>query len=374
MKQLILSVMTLAALTATSQEEIRTSALNGPVIDSNGNVTLSITAPHADRVTLQLDGRQDTLMTRGNDGAWTVTTNVKPGVYRYLMIVDGVPTLDPNNVYTMRDVNTVKNLLVVDNAAHTMALADHDVPHGTVSMVSYDSPTIGVTRRMSVYTPPGYESNRSRYPVLYLLHGSGGDETAWLEQGRAAQVLDNMIASGDIRPMIVVMPNGHTDTPSAYTPMVQPRFEHQQWMEGTFERSFDDIVTFVDKTYRTKPDSRHRAIAGLSMGGYHSLYISANNPDKFAYVGLFSAAVTPRNNGGDDIYGDIETKLKNQARKRPALYWIGIGKDDFLYEDNVKLRVLLKNARMRYAYHESEGGHSWANWRAYLQIFLPQLF
>ena len=372
---LALALFACSTLAGVAQEEIRSAALNGPVVNTTtGDVTIGINAPNAKQVVLQLDGRRDTTMTRADNGHWTLSTRVQPGVYRYLMVVDGVPTLDPNNVYIMRDVNIVKNLLVVDNAEHTMPMATHDVPHGTVATVWYDSPTLKVQRRMAVYTPPGYESGKQRYPVLYLLHGSGGDETAWLEQGMTAQILDNLIAQGKARPMIVVMPNGHTDTPAAATPMTQPQFEHKQWMEGTFEASFDDIVNFVDATYRTRAHKRYRAITGLSMGGFHSLYISANNPNQFGYVGLFSAAVSPHPGSTSAIYNDLEAKLKAQAKGRPALYWIAIGKDDFLYDENVKLRQLLDAARMRYTYVESAGGHSWANWRDYLQQFVPLLF
>ena len=189
-------------------------------------------------MSLQLDGRPDTLLSRDDKGQWSFTATLAPDVYRYLFVVDGVPTLDPNNVYTMRDVSVVKNLLVVDNAERTMPMAFHDVPHGSVTTAWYDSPAAGCKRRLSVYTPPGYEFSSASYPVLYLLHGSGGDETAWLEQGFVAQILDNLIAQGKARPMIVVMPNGHIDTPSAAMPMAQPKFEHQRWMEGSFEQSF----------------------------------------------------------------------------------------------------------------------------------------
>lgn len=360
--------------TAAAQQEIRSAALSGPVISDNGTVTLSITAPEAKQVSLQLDGRPDTLLSRGDKGQWSFTATLAPDVYRYLFVVDGVPTLDPNNVYTMRDVSVVKNLLVVDNAERTMPMAFHDVPHGSVTTAWYDSPAAGCKRRLSVYTPPGYEFSSASYPVLYLLHGSGGDETAWLEQGFVAQILDNLIAQGKARPMIVVMPNGHIDTPSAAMPMAQPKFEHQRWMEGSFEQSFPDIIAYIEKAYRVRTDKHSRAIAGLSMGGFHSLFISANNPDLFDFVGLFSAATTPRRNADAPFYSNIDAKLKAQAERHPALYWIAIGRDDFLYDENVKLRHKLDSLGMKYQYTESDGGHIWANWRHYLQEFVTQLF
>ena len=191
-------------------------------------------------------------------------------------------------------------------------------------------------------------------------------------------MLDNLIASGAATPMIVVMPNGNVDEKAAPgmgpEGNVQPTFAHKNWMDGTFEQSFNDIMTWVDNNYRTRANKRYRAIAGLSMGGYHSLYISANQPDDFAYVGLFSAAINRMDQGKSTIYNDLEAKLVTQFKQRPKLYWMGIGKDDFLYKDNVKFRELLDKNRLRYTYHESTAGHEWANWRDYLVIFTQLLF
>jgi len=233
-------------------------------------------------------------------------------------------------------------------------------------------------RRMMIYLPAGYDESRQKFPVLYLLHGTGGDETVWLEQGRTAQILDNLIAEGKAEPMIVVMPNGNVDEQAAagMTPdnNVQPTFAHKKWMEGTFEQSFNDIMNWVDNNYRTRASKRYRAIAGLSMGGYHSLYISANQPEDFNYVGLFSPAISRMDKGKSKIYDDLETKLITQFKQHPRLYWMGIGKDDFLYKDNAKFRELLDKNRLRYTYHESEAGHEWANWRDYLVIFTQLIF
>ena len=369
------------ALTATAQQEIRrgTAQADGPRVEKDGRVTFTLAAPTATAVTMQLDGSADLTLSRSGD-VWTVTTPkaLSPDVYRYLYVVDGVPVLDPSNVHTMRDVSTVKNLLIIDTPQRDLPLAVHDVPHGTVSAVWYNSPTLGRQRRMMVYTPAGYDSGRTRYPVLYLLHGSGGDETAWLEQGFVAQMLDNLIATGKVSPMIVVMPNGHTDTDAAPGAdgrgLVAPSFDHKQWMEGSFEQSFGDIMAYVESHYRTRALKRGRAIAGLSMGGLHSLYISANRPADFGYVGLFSAAVMPRGGNTAPVYQDLDGKLKALARQRPSLYWIGIGKDDFLYKENAGLRERLDNAKVRYTYVESDGGHEWRNWRAYLLQLLPLLF
>ena len=354
------------------------NSVNSPDIAKDGTVTFKVKAAGADTVRLIIDSRMDTLMRHTGNNMWSITLrDLEPDLYMYYFTIDGMKVLDENNAQVLRDVKNVMNTFILDPQGDC-PMAVHDVPHGTVEAVWYDSPTLGATRRMMIYLPPGYEQSRQRYPVFYLLHGTGGDETVWLEQGRAAQVLDNLIASGNADPMIVVMPNGHTDTPAApglgSNNNEQPTFAHKQWMEGTFESSFNDIVNWVDKNYRTRAAKRYRAIAGLSMGGYHSLYISANQPDDFAYVGLFSPAIGRMDKGKSKIYDDLEAKLIEQFKQRPKLYWIGIGKDDFLYKDNVEFRQLLDKNRLRYTYHESGAGHEWANWRDYLVIFTQQLF
>ena len=348
-----------------------------PVIGKDGSVSFSIKAPAADTVRLVIDTRVDTLMQRHGD-KWTLTLrDLEPDLYMYNFVVDGMKVLDNDNAHVLRDVKNVMNTFVLDPKGDC-PVAVHDVPHGEVRAVWYDSPTLGMKRRMMIYLPPGYELSRQKYPVFYLLHGSGGDETVWLEQGRTAQILDNLIASGDAEPMIVVMPNGNIDEQAAsgMTPdnNVQPTFTHKHWMDGEFEKSFNDIVKWVEANYRARDTKRYRAIAGMSMGGYHSLYISANQPDDFAYVGLFSPAIKRMDQGKCSIYDDIESKLVTQFKQRPKLYWLGIGKDDFLYKDNAEFRELLAKNRLRFTYHESGAGHEWANWRDYLVIFAQKIF
>ena len=377
MKLRLLLFFALVAMTMSAQGYFAPPVLS-PEIAKNGSVTFKIKAAKADTVRLIIDSRLDTLMKRTGNDTWSIALrDLEPDLYMYYFTVDGMKVLDPENAQVLRDVKNVMNTFVLDPNGDC-PVAVHDVPHGKVEAVWYDSPTLNAKRRMMIYLPPGYDDSRQKYPVFYLLHGTGGDETVWLEQGHAAQVLDNLIAEGKAEPMIVVMPNGHTDTPAA--PGLgpdnneQPTFAHKQWMEGTFEKSFNDIVNWVDKTYRTRPAKRYRAIAGLSMGGYHSLYISANQPEDFAYVGLFSPAITRMDQGKSTIYDDLEAKLVTQFKQRPRLYWMGIGKDDFLYKDNAEFRKLLDKNHLRYTYHESGAGHEWANWRDYLIIFTQLLF
>ena len=377
MKRILFLFFALVAMTINAQGYFA-PPVQSPEISKDGAVTFKLKAAKADTVRLIIDTRVDTLMKRTAGETWSITLrDLEPDLYMYYYTVDGMKVLDPENAQVLRDVKSVMNTFVLDPNGDC-PVAVHDVPHGKVEAVWYDSPTLNAKRRMMVYLPPGYELSRQKYPVFYLLHGTGGDETVWLEQGHAAQVLDNLIAEGKAEPMIVVMPNGHTDTPAA--PGMgpdnngQPTFAHKQWMEGTFEQSFNDIVKWVDANYRTRAAKRYRAIAGLSMGGYHALYISANQPDDFAYVGLFSAAIGRMDQGKSKVYDDLEAKLKAQFKQRPRLYWMGIGKDDFLYKDNAAFRQMLDQNRLRYTYHESGAGHEWANWRDYLVIFTQLLF
>ena len=373
MKQRLLILFTIVAVAFSMNAQFDSS----PVIGKDGSVSFSIKAPDADTVRLVIDSRLDTLMQRQGD-KWALTLrDLEPDLYMYFYVVDGMKVLDVDNAHVLRDVKSVMNTFVLDpNGDCPMAV--HDVPHGEVRAVWYDSPTLGMKRRMMVYLPAGYEQSRQRYPVFYLLHGSGGDETVWLEQGRAAQVMDNLIAAGKAEPMIVIMPNGNVDEQAASNMSalgnVQPTFAHKHWMDGLFEQSFNDIKTWVDKNFRTRDAKRYRAIAGLSMGGYHSLYISANQPEDFNYVGLFSPAINRMDKGKCTIYDDLETKLVTQFKQRPRVYWLGIGEKDFLYKDNAAFRELLNKNHLRYTYHESGAGHEWANWRDYLVIFTQLLF
>ena len=365
-------------LTSSAQQELWGGANGAPLIQGDNTVTFAIKAPDAQQVQVQLDYGEPVTMQRDTAGVWTHTTQVlPPDLYLYNYVVDGVKTLDPENVYIMRDVATVKNMFFIDGEQSRLYQAQ-DVPHGNVSAVWYDSPRVGKKRRMMIYTPAGYEQGKTRYPVFYLLHGSGGDETVWLHQGQAAQVLDNLIASGKAVPMIVVMPNGNVDEHAApgsdQRGLVTPTFNHKQWMEGSFESSFADIMNYVEKHYRTIKNKKGRAIAGLSMGGFHSLYISANPPRDFGYVGLFSAAIRPMRGVESPIYDNLEEKLAEQFKQGVNLYWIGIGNDDFLYQPNKQYRALLDGKGYPYTYVESKGGHEWRNWRLYLTQFVPLLF
>ena len=353
-----------------------------PEIHENKTVTFRLRAPKAVKVQVTGDflakGVAD--LVENKEGVWEYTTPepLKPELYGYTFLVDGLKINDPSNVYMIRDVATITNVFII-GGERTDLYKVNDVPHGTVSKVWYDSPSLGMDRRLTIYIPAGYETSSKRYPVFYLLHGMGGDENAWSELGRATQILDNLIAQGKAEPMIVVMTNGNAALEAAPGESSlgwekQPTFQLPKTMEGSFEMHFPEVVKFVDKHYRTKANKKNRAIAGLSMGGFHSLHISKQYPDMFNYVGLFSAAIMPGKNATSPVYEDMEGKLATQFAKKPALYWIAIGKTDFLYKANVEYRKLLDAKGYPYEYFENEDGHIWRNWRIYLSEFAPKLF
>lgn len=395
MKKLFLSLAFAAvALFADAQQAIWGQApVLSPQVNPDNSVTFRMIAPKAASVKItgdflpampvstpfgSFDAPGEVELAKNDDGIWEWTSPaLSPELYSYSFIVDGLKMPDPSNVFQIRDTSSITNVfLIPGDYADNFKVSD--VPHGTVSKVWYHSPTLGMNRRMTVYTPAGYESGDRRYPVFYLLHGMGGDENAWSELGRATQILDNMIARGEVEPMIVVMTNGNVDTEAApgesSAGFTQPTTQLPKTMEGSFETHFPDVINFVDSTYRTIPDKAHRAIAGLSMGGFHSLHISKQYPDTFDYIGLFSAAILPREDSPSPIYSDFDSKLAAQFATPPALYWIAIGEKDFLYEANANFRKILDEKGYPYEYHESPDGHIWKNWRIYLTQFLPRLF
>ena len=375
------AVAAMIAISASAQQALwGGSKVVSPEIHPDNSVTFRLHAPKAVKVQVTGDfiGSPAIAEMTEVNGVWEYTTGpLQPELYSYSFVVDGLTVRDPSNVYMNRDVATVTNIFIIGGERADLYKVN-DVPHGTVSRVWYYSPTLKMNRRMTVYTPAGYDKNRKqKYPVFYLLHGVGGDEEAWMALGRTSQVMDNLIAQGKAEPMIVVMTNGNAGEQAAagenHEGFRIPSMQQRGMMDGEFERSFPDVVNYIESNYRVYKDKKHRAIAGLSMGGYHSLHISRYYPDMFNYVGLFSAAINPRNNTSP-VYQNFEETLDIQFAMKPALYWIAIGKTDFLYQDNVRFRQLLDSKGHPYVYYENEDGHIWRNWRIYLTEFAPQLF
>ena len=393
-KSIVLLFGLLLSHLAFSQEALFNAAdLKSPEINADKTVTFRFFAPKADSVfvtgdflpTMKIKSRfglvdvpKPALMKKDEKGVWTFTSDaLAPELYSYSFTVDGLRSIDPNNPFLNRDVATVTNIFIVGGPQADLYKVN-DIPHGSVTRRWYDSPGLGINRRLTIYTPPGYESSKANYPVLYLLHGAGGDEEAWIALGRTAQIMDNLIAQGKTKPMIVVMPNGNASQDAApgegNTGFYKPQFMAPRTMEGSYEGAFMDIVKFVEKNYRVNAKKESRAIAGLSMGGFHSMHISRYYPNTFDYVGLFSAAIMPREDATAKVYSNIDETLKVQKENGTKLYWIAIGKTDFLYQANVDFRKKLDGMGMKYEYVESEGGHIWRNWRVYLSQFTPKLF
>lgn len=393
-KYLFACFIAASTLAANAQQALWGAApTTSPEVNSDNTVTFRLVAPNAKSVQVtgdflptqkintpygEFDGPGTAELTL-NNGVWEYTTPnpLQPELYSYSFIVDGLKITDPSNVYQLRDIASVTNVFLIDGPqAEYYKVAD--VPHGSVSKMWYNSPTLGMDRRLTVYTPAGYETSGKNYPVLYLLHGMGGDENAWTELGRAAQILDNLIAQGKAEPMIVVMTNGNAALQAApgesSLGFVTPTTNLPRTKDGAFETHFPEVVNFIDSNFRTINSKEGRAIAGLSMGGFHSMHISKQYPDMFDYVGLFSAAILPSKDMQSPIYQDLEGKLKVQFDKKPALYWIAIGDKDFLYDANQEYRKLLDEKGYPYTYFESPDGHIWKNWRIYLSKFTPMLF
>ena len=264
------------------------------------------------------------------------------------------------------------NIFIIDGDRGELYRVN-DVPHGSVKRTWYNSPTLGKDRRITVYTPAGYEQSKEKYPVLYLLHGAGGDEEAWMTLGRTSQILDNLIAQGKAKPMLVVMTNGNAWQQAAPGEAADQMRQPAMRMAGgrpaaSFEQSFGDVIKFVESNYRVIKKKEARAVAGLSMGGGHSFNISRTYPNTFDYVGLFSAAARIGDNK------EVQESLKKQRDNGFKLYWIACGETDFLYQMNKEAMNYMDSINFPYTYRESGEGHIWRNWRIYLSEFAPMLF
>jgi enterochelin esterase-like enzyme len=308
-----------------------------------------------------------------------------PELYGYNFTVDGVGAIDGNNPQVRRDGTRYQNFFIIPGPESDLYLQKNGVPHGTVTKVWYNSSVLGMDRRVYVYTPAGYEGGTIKYPVFYLFHGAGGDEDAWTNMGRAAQIMDNLIAQEKAKPMIVVMTNGNANQAGAQNEIpALPSVQGEQGMAayqrlaGKFEEHLvKDVIPFIEKNYRTLTGKDNRAIAGLSMGGMHTQTITNNNPGMFGYIGVFSMGIMsfgPPSPDAAKIEQEREAKIEVLKDSGYKLYWIACGKDDFVYKGVVTLRETLDKLNCKYVYRESTGGHTWANWRIYLSEFAPMLF
>ncbi len=376
----ILSIITFLLISscALSAQELTNFAFWGqkPVISpevQNDSVTFRLKADYATIVKLSgswMEGWGATIdMTRGEDNVWSVKLPLPtPEIYTYNFVVDGVSVNDPQNVMVQRDGSRFLSMLLVDGE-----LTENYKPakqRGTVSHPWYDSAILGINRRLTVYTPYGYENNtKTKYPVLYLLHGAGGDEEAWSSMGRAAQILDNLIEKGLAKPMIVVMPNGNPNQQAAQT-FGLPTTEYD-WRDPANRNLYvkslvEEIVPFIEKNYRAVAKKSHRAIAGLSMGGGHTIAATGLYPNTFDYICPLSM--------GSEKSPELDAQLQGIKKAGYKLYWLACGNTDFLFESANTLDKSLTENGLEHTYYVTPGGHTWANWRVYLNTFAPLLF
>jgi len=349
-----------------------------PEVGADGKVTFRILAPKAGEVQLGGSGdipgtgfgQSSKALEKGTNGVWQITVGpLPPGSYRYAFNVDGVSVADPRNPKTSESNENTWSLAQVPGADW---MDTKDVPHGAVSQVTYWSSVLKRFRRLHVYTPPGYESGEGRFPVFYLLHGAFDSDNSWSTVGRAGLILDNLIAAGKAKPMVVVMPHGHTGP-----------FRFGVPFSGEFEQEFaTDIMPQMEKRYRVRTDRGSRAMAGLSMGGAHTLNIGVPQLGQFAYLGVLSSGIfgiAGGPGGGQPEGPTFEEKHKailDDAKLKEGLklFWFATGKDDFLVETSRKTVAMLQQHQFKVIYKETEGAHTWDKWREYLNEFAPQLF
>jgi enterochelin esterase-like enzyme len=352
-----------------------------PEVSPDRHVTFRLLAPKAEKVRLSggdIPGNgPGTPLTKGTNDVWEATLGpLPPGAYRYSFNVDGVPVVDPRNSSTSESYNNVSSLVYVPGSEFSDT---KDVPHGAVASVTYYSKSLGRFRRLHVYTPPGYESGQGKFPIFYLLHGSGDNDDAWPSVGRAGFILDNLIADGKARPMVVIMPAGHT-----FAPGLRSRGEGGRPVAEEFLEDFvKDVMPYAETHYRVYTDRSHRAMAGLSMGGGQTLNVAIPHLDQFAYIGVFSAGIfgiVPRpgvtNTPSGPSWEERNKAVLDDAelKKGLKLLWLATGKEDSLLDTTRASVDLFKRHGFDPIFVESGGGHTWLNWRQYLAEFAPRLF
>jgi enterochelin esterase family protein len=355
--------------------------LISPEILADRRVAFRIYAPKASEVTLRgdwMDAPEPVELEKDAQGVWSVTLGpLGPDFYSYSLTVDGVRTLDPKNPTIKQGINSVDNMFFL--AGEEAAFQDNaPVPHGDVRKVWYQSATLGMPRRMHIYTPPGYDAGKDRFPVLYLLHGAGDEDSGWTTVGRAGFIIDNVLAAKKARPMIVVMPNGSLPRPTnvsppppgspaaaAATAAAQERFANEL---------LKDVIPYVEKHYRVLPDRDNRAIAGLSMGGGQTLRVVTTSPETFAYVGVWSAGVNPQTTADFEQRSAAFLNSADRVNRLVKLFSISVGDKDFALAGSKNLSELLTRRGVTNRLSVTGGGHTWINWRRYLHELAQVLF
>lgn len=369
--RLTLALLALPVIAVAQNAAPRPAPIVSPETNSNGGVTFRLRSANAKEVALRGQWQSQPLaMTRGESGVWSVTVEKVPaGVWEYSFQVDGLNVLDSLNPVLKPQREPSKSILHVA-ASPPNAWDWQNVPHGSVHQHEYDSQALGRRREVWVYTPPGYEKQitgkpDTRFPLLVLQHGSGDNHQTWVVHGKAHWILDNLIAAGKARPMVVLMLDGH---PLGTVSRDSSPNRRGAALDAFRRELFDDALPLVESLYRVEADASRRAIAGLSMGGGQSLGVGLTNLDRFGWIGAFSAAVPASEN--------VDAVLSNAAatNARLKLLWIGCGKDDFLRSRNEEFIGTLKSKDIQHEWALTEGNHSWPVWRGYLADFAPKLF
>jgi enterochelin esterase-like enzyme len=360
-----------SAISAAAQGRSRQLPLSPEVLEDR-RVTFRVRAPNAGEVLLNGEFMDKTVpLTKGDDGVWSVTIGpIEPEIYGYSFIIDGLQSVDQSNPdLKYRTVGNHASLLDVPGDKPRFFDAQN-VPHGDVTVHWYRSRSLdGAQRRLFIYTPPGYKDMKETLPVLYLLQGAGGDDGQWTWLGQSNLIMDNLAAAGRIRPMIVVMPDAY-----AFDPIAIPAGAEQR--DG-FERDLlNDIIPFVERTYRVKTDRQNRAIAGLSMGGGQSLMIGLEHLDRFSYIAGFSSALLGISTKTLAETGEFREVARNPqaANKQIKLLWVGCGTEDTLYNSNQAFSKMLSESGLQHTFRTTGGAHTWVVWRRYLNELAPLLF
>jgi len=374
-----------AFVAAFSQQPQRQPTPNdtliSPEVQADNRVTFRIYAPKASEVTLRGDWMESPApvkLEKDEKGVWAATISaLPPDFYSYSFSVDGVRTLDPKNPTIKQGINSVDNMFFLAGAGAEFQ-DNKPVPHGEIRKVWYQSTTLGMQRRMHIYFPPGYDNGKERYPVFYLLHGGGDEDSGWSTIGRAGFILDNLIAEKKARPMIVVMPNGSLPRPANLPPPTpgtppDPAVTAAQQERFTNEL-LKDVAPFVEKNYRVAPGAANRAIAGLSMGGGQTTRVVTTNPDQFAYIGVWSAGVNPQTSADFEKRAAAMLDNADKVNKQIKLLSISVGDKDFALAGSKNLAEILKKRGIKHEMHISGGGHTWINWRNYLRDYAQVLF
>lgn len=344
-----------------------------PEVHADRKVTFRLFAPKASEVVLMGSPgilefiKKPTPLQKDEKGVWSLTVGpLPPGFYTYGYAIDGGLRMpDPSNPNLELRRWGPTSLFIVPGAEKAV-FEERRVPHGTVHLNFYDSPNLGSQRMVYVYTPPGYESGRQKYPVLYLLHGNGQIEASWTGTGRANVIMDNLLADGKIKPMIVVMPYGHVPREIKTAGSNPPSAPARPGDMAAIEKELLTAVKpLVESKFRVFTDRNHRAIGGLSMGAAQSLTIGLHNLDQFAYIAAFSGG------GNRAEWEKAEPVMLNQKLK---VLWLGCGTEDFAYNGVKGMHDLLSQKNVKHVWNESGGGHSWPNWQVYLSKYAPLLF